>query len=80
MDEKQEITKEIFSEAVLLSMRVGRFKGSSVMETIVGLCEQHAIEVEDVPLLIDNRVKTKLEIECRRNGLVKGDFNTLKLF
>ncbi len=79
-EEKEVITKEDFSDAVLLSQKVGRYKGMAVKDIIVGLCEDKGIDVEDVPELLTERVKRRLENEEIQARNVKGRVNKNRLF
>lgn len=79
-NEQEPINMETFSDAVILSEKVGRYKGMKYKDIILGLCEDYNIEIEEVPSLINQRVRRRLEIEELEAKTVKGRINKNRLF
>ncbi|QGZ16031.1 hypothetical protein Kuja_0400 [Vibrio phage vB_VchM_Kuja] len=69
-----------FSDAVLLSQKVGKYRGQPLSQIILGLCDDYKIEVDKVPDLLSVRVKRALEVEAINNKMVKGKVNKNRLF
>jgi len=63
MIEKSFLTKSKFSKLIEQTVIAKRL---SYMDAIVWLCEEHAIEIEDIKKFISPAIKDKLEAEARR--------------
>ena len=76
----QPIDEATFSEAVLLSKKVGRYRGRPTIEIIIGLCDDYKVDIDQVPSLINARIKKMLEVEGIQLKTVKGRVNKNRLF
>jgi hypothetical protein len=70
VEEAPYLNKKIFTNLIETTVRTKRL---SYMDSIVHLCEEHTIEMEDVGKYISPVIKNKLEAEAMRlNYLPRG--------
>ena len=66
------------SKSIVLEIEKVRLKSESYMDAILTVCEKYNIGDEEITSMLGPILKQKLEVECKRNNLIKND-NTATL-